>query len=39
MVVCVSPEDVDAAVASLTASGEETVILGKTVCGEGVILK
>ena len=40
MVVCVAPENVEAAMASLTATGEEVVLLGKTVAGEkGVILK
>ena len=40
MVVCVSPENAEAAMASLTATGEEVVLLGKTVAGEkGVILK
>lgn len=39
MVVCVSEEDVEATVASLRASGEETAILGRTVAGKGVILK
>ena len=39
MVVCVSPENVDAAMESLKATGEEVVVLGKTVAGKGVILK
>ncbi len=39
MVVCVSPEYVETARESLEASGEETVILGKTVAGKGVLLK
>ena len=39
MVVCVSPENVDAAMESLKATGEEVVVLGKTVVGKGVILK
>lgn len=39
MVVCVSPENAGAAVASLEASGEEVVLLGKTVAGKGVTLK
>lgn len=39
MVVCVAPENVEAAMESLKASGEEVVLLGKTVAGEGVTLK
>lgn len=39
MVVCVAPENVEAAMESLKASGEEVVVLGKTVAGEGVTLK
>lgn len=39
MVVCVAPENVEAALESLKASGEEVVLLGKTVVGEGVTLK
>ncbi|MBQ8407207.1 MAG: phosphoribosylformylglycinamidine cyclo-ligase, partial [Clostridia bacterium] len=39
MVDCVAPENVDAAMASLKETGEEVVLLGKTVAGKGVILK
>ena len=40
MVVCVSPENVDATIASLTASGEEVCVVGKVVEGDRkVILK
>ncbi|MBR4943772.1 MAG: phosphoribosylformylglycinamidine cyclo-ligase, partial [Clostridia bacterium] len=39
MVVCVAPENVEAAMAALQATGEEVVVLGKTVAGKGVILK
>ena len=39
MVVCVSPENVAAAKKSLEESGEEVVLLGKTVSGKGVTLK
>jgi phosphoribosylaminoimidazole (AIR) synthetase len=39
MVVCVAPKDVDATIRSLQESGEETVVLGKTIAGKGVILK
>ena len=40
MVVCVAPENVEAAMASLQATGEEVVVIGKTVAGtKGVILK
>ena len=39
MIVCVAPENVDAAMAALTASGEDVVVVGKTVAGKGVILK
>ncbi|MBR2903777.1 MAG: phosphoribosylformylglycinamidine cyclo-ligase [Clostridia bacterium] len=39
MVVCVAPEDAQAAMDSLKATGEEVVLLGKTVAGKGVILK
>ena len=39
MVICVAPENVDKAIASLQESGEEVVLLGKTVAGKGVILK
>ncbi len=39
MVVVVSPENVESAMQSLQATGEEVVVLGKTVEGKGVILK
>ena len=39
MMVCVSPENVDAAMASLRETGEEVCVLGKIVKGNGVILK
>jgi len=39
MVVCVAPEDAQATMDSLKATGEEVVLLGKTVAGKGVILK
>ena len=40
MVVCVAPENVEAAMESLQATGEEVVVIGKTVAGtKGVILK
>ena len=39
MVVCVSPENVDAAMASLKESGEEVVVIGQTIEGKGVTLK
>ena len=39
MVVCVAPENVEAAMESLKSTGEEVVLLGKTVAGKGVILK
>ena len=39
MVVCVSPENADAAAASLKESGEEVVVLGRTTEGKGVTLK
>lgn len=39
MVVCVKKSDAEAAVAQLESTGESCVILGKTVKGEGVILK
>lgn len=35
MVVCVSPENADAAAASLKESGEEVVVLGRTTEGKG----
>lgn len=39
MVVCVAKKDVDAAIAQLESTGEECVVLGKTVKGSGVKLK
>ncbi len=39
MVVCVKKSDAEAAIAQLESTGESCVILGKTVKGEGVILK
>lgn len=39
MVVCVSPENAEAAIAALEESGEEVVVIGKTVAGKGVRLK
>lgn len=39
MVVCVSPENAAEAKKSLEESGEEVVLLGKTVSGKGVTLK
>ena len=39
MIVCVAPENVEAAMESLKATGEEVVMVGKTVAGKGVILK
>ena len=40
MVVCVAPENAEKAMEILRSTGEETVLLGKTVAGEkGVILK
>ncbi len=39
MVVCVSPENAAAAKKSLEESGEEVVLLGRTVSGKGVTLK
>ena len=39
MVVCVAKKDVEAAIAQLESTGEECVILGKTVKGSGVKLK
>lgn len=38
MVVCVEEKDANAALASLTASGEKAFVLGKTVQGKGVTL-
>ena len=34
-----APENVEAAMESLKATGEEVVVVGKTVAGKGVILK
>ncbi|MBS5021673.1 MAG: phosphoribosylformylglycinamidine cyclo-ligase [Firmicutes bacterium] len=39
MVVCVSPENAEAAVAALEESGEEVALIGKTVAGKGVSLR
>lgn len=39
MVVCVAKKDVEATIARLESTGEECVILGKTVKGSGVKLK
>ncbi|MBQ7369949.1 MAG: phosphoribosylformylglycinamidine cyclo-ligase [Clostridia bacterium] len=39
MVVCVAPENVEKAMESLKASGEDVVVLGKTIAGKGVVLK
>ena len=39
MVVCVSPENVAAAMEQLKSTGEEVVVIGKTLAGKGVILK
>lgn len=39
MVFCVSPENVDKAIESLTESGEKAYVIGKTVKGKGVELK
>lgn len=39
MVVCVKKNDVEATIAQLVSTGEECVILGKTIKGSGVILK
>ena len=38
MVVCVDKKDVDKTIAQLTSTGEECVVLGKTVAGSGVKL-
>lgn len=38
MVVCVDEKDVDATITQLTSTGEECVVIGKTVCGSGVKL-
>lgn len=39
MVVCVKKHDVKKAIAQLEATGEQCVVLGKTVKGSGVTLK
>ncbi len=39
MVVCVSPDTAEAAVAALEESGEEVALIGKTVAGKGVSLR
>ena len=39
MVVCVAKKDVEATIAQLESTGEECVVIGKTVKGSGVILK
>lgn len=39
MVVCVSPENAEAAVAALEESGEEVALIGKTGAGKGVSLR
>lgn len=39
MVVCVREKDVDAAMRQLTLTGEDCVVIGRTVKGSGVILK
>lgn len=39
MVVCVSPENAEAAIAALEESGEDVAVIGKTVTGKGVRLK
>ena len=39
MMVCVAPENVEAAMASLRETGEEVCVIGKIVKGNGVILK
>ena len=39
MVVCVAPENVEAAMASLKETGEDGVVIGKAVAGNGVVLK
>ena len=39
MMVVVAPENVDAAMAALQSTGEEVAIIGKTIQGNGVILK
>ena len=39
MMVCVAPENVEKAMAALRETGEEVVVVGKTVAGKGVYLK
>lgn len=39
MVVCVAPENAEAAMSALKESGEEVVVLGRTVAGKGVTLR
>ena len=39
MVVCVSPENVEATLAQLASTGEDAVVIGKAVKGSGVTLK
>lgn len=39
MVVCVKKHDVKKAIAQLESTGEQCVVLGKTVKGKGVTLK
>ena len=39
MVVCVAPENADAAISALKECGEEAFVLGKTVAGKGVALR
>ena len=39
MVVCVAPENVEAAMSALQATGEEVVVIGKAVAGKGVTLQ
>lgn len=39
MVVCVAKRDVEATIAQLERTGEECVVLGKTISGQGVKLK
>jgi phosphoribosylformylglycinamidine cyclo-ligase len=39
MMVVVAPENVDAAIAALQSTGEEVAVIGKTIQGNGVVLK
>ena len=39
MVVCVAEKDVEKTLASLKETGEDALVIGKTVAGKGVILK